>query len=745
MMSGQITRNEKILVILLLFSTLIIFTATAQTFAAKQETDLTELSIEDLMNVEIKSTATLTDTKPRLVPAAVTTITDEQIRASGARSLFELLDIYVPNLEWLRHHWEADVMGLRGIINDRDDKYLLLVNGRNMNQRTHSGALSEQDMVLLSDIHHIDIVRGPGSALYGPGAVSMVINIVTYNAGNFKGTEVTSRLGAIEEFYTGEVKHSQSFDDNDGGLFAYGGIGQYVGASKYDAPQFYPYSFPGGTGYPGEGTEAGDRMTNAPIGRDGASPRGSQPVKTYIQITRNNWDIWARYTRGGKEFAPATASMAPYPAGWGNQTSDLSFYEYQQITSWIGYKQELTKDIDIDYAFSYSLFDNVNVRKGTVTNAFREDNYYGKTLLKWQPVEQHKVAFGAEVSRMELGKKNIGWPYGEATSQEFSPNTSTSTGSMPRWSTNMYSLLGEWQWTINEKWTTFLGGRIDDHTYTDPMYSPRAAVIYMPTDKDTLKLMWSRSVRANFEAEMKRRAMDVNLSNNSTPEKLDSVELRYERQHSRNLDLAASFFLHYNLEVISWNQSTMQSVPVGTQKQYGIEVEAFYHTEKTSVMISHAYTKLIDFKLEEGQNSYITAKPYGYGDDLTNWSNHITKLTADHKLDEKWSVNTSLRIYWGFPGMKDYDKYYPYSGMAASYPDYPLIEDGWKRAYRGSYFWDLGLQYKPNKDLIIGLNGYNLLGIFDKDLNKRNYIEVVGNGDFRDHAPAVGVSVTYKF
>ncbi len=85
-MSGQIRQNEKILAkILLLFSMLIIFTATAKTFAAKQKTDLTDLSIEDLMNVEIKSTATLTDTKPRLVPAAVTTITDEQIRASGAQ------------------------------------------------------------------------------------------------------------------------------------------------------------------------------------------------------------------------------------------------------------------------------------------------------------------------------------------------------------------------------------------------------------------------------------------------------------------------------------------------------------------------------------------------------------------------------------------------------------------------------------------------------------------------------------
>ena len=108
-------------------------------------------------------------------------------------------------------------MGLRGILSDHDDKYLILVNGRVMNERTHYGALSERDLVFMRDIHHIDIVRGPGSALYGPGAVAMVINIITHNAETFQGTEITGRLGAVEEFYSGEVKHGRKFKDGEGG------------------------------------------------------------------------------------------------------------------------------------------------------------------------------------------------------------------------------------------------------------------------------------------------------------------------------------------------------------------------------------------------------------------------------------------------------------------------------------------------------------------------------------------------
>ncbi len=253
--------SEKILIFARIFSTIIILMSSGKILADEVEeaNDLFDLSIEELMNVEVASTATLTEANPRLVPAAVTTITEEDIQASGARSLFELLDIYVPNLQWIRHNWEADHLGLRGIINDRDDKYLLLVNGRIMNDRTHYGALSERDLMYLKDIHHIDIIRGPGSGLYGPGAVSMVINIITHNADTFQGTEVTSRMGAVEEFYSTEIKHGEKFEDG-GGIFLYGGIGRYSGASKYDAPQISGLSFPEDSSvpaldqfFPGEG------------------------------------------------------------------------------------------------------------------------------------------------------------------------------------------------------------------------------------------------------------------------------------------------------------------------------------------------------------------------------------------------------------------------------------------------------------------------------------------------------------
>ena len=153
----------------------------------------------------------------------------------------------------------------------------------------------------------------------------MVINIITYNANTFKGTEITGRLGAVEEFYTGELKHGQAFDDNDGGFFVYSGIGKYNGANKYNSPQIYGFDFPSGPqmGWdnyttPSDGTQAGEPLLHPSINNDGEAYKNLPPFKLHAQITKDNLDIWARYTRGGQQFGwdPGMITRAPY--GWYN-------------------------------------------------------------------------------------------------------------------------------------------------------------------------------------------------------------------------------------------------------------------------------------------------------------------------------------------------------------------------------------------------------------------------------------------
>jgi outer membrane receptor protein involved in Fe transport len=705
--------------------------------AAKKE-DFFEMSIEQLMNVEVASTAALTPVSTRMAPAAVTTITQEQIQAAAPRSLFELLDIYVPNLQWVRNSWEADNMGLRGIMTDRDDKYLLLVNGRVMNERTHYGVISERDLPMVQDIHHIDVVRGPGSALYGPGAVSMVINIVTQNAETFQGTDVTVRAGAIEEFATTEIRHGQKFKDGDGGVFLYAGVGDYHGANNSAAPFIMPHDLTGaGMSLPSDGTQEGEPLMHPKTPNDGESYRDLPPLKFYGQIDRGDWSVWARYTRGGKQFVwdPQTLVCENWQYGWGNNLPyEDSGYGYQQATLFVGKTTELGPQTTLDTSFSYDLFDYQRRTDGWDTwfnEAYREDKYLGRAIVSHEFNKQHRVAFGAEVLHGEYGYDPLGYPGGDAQTDQLG-------APMPRWSSNLYSALGEYQWNINDQWTVFLGGRVDDHTYTNEMFSPRAALVFTPTERDTFKLMWSRSVRANYEEQLKLAA-----TASSEPEKLDSIELRAERRQNQHLDLAGSVFVHYNLKLIGFDATTQQTIPVATQRDWGFEVEAAYHTDKTRLGISHGFTKLYAFNLEPGAWVNVSAMAWGYGDDLGRWANQITKINAQRKLDEQWTLDGSLRVYWGFPGCKDFTRYiHEAYAVGGVWPD-SLAPDGWERTYRAAPYLNLGLQYEANKNLTCRLDGYYLLGIFNEDFNKRIYGG--NNVCYRSHAPALAASLVYRF
>ncbi len=241
---------------------------------------------------------------------------------------------------------------------------------------------------------------------------------------------------------------------------------------------------------PCDGLKAGQAAPESVVSPDGAAAPGSSPIKLHAQITKGNWDVWARYTRGGQQYGHEAASLVRTPYGWGNwapQPLADHFYAYQQATGFVGYKKPLSDTLTLDTAVSYTMTDNEVYIVNSIADAYREDDYYGKAMLQWQPREQHRIAFGAEWLHGEYGLDSLN--YGDI------PARSSQFAEMPQWSTDLFSFLGEWQWTINDQWRTFAGGRLDKNTFTDWMISPRVAVVFAPTGRDTFKWIWSRSVR----------------------------------------------------------------------------------------------------------------------------------------------------------------------------------------------------------------------------------------------------------
>jgi outer membrane receptor protein involved in Fe transport len=721
-----------------------------------EEADLFDMSLEELMNIEIPSSASLTRTTRRRVPSTVTTITQEEIRRSGARSLYELLEMFVPNLQMLFTREHPKALGLRGIISHRSDKFLLLVNGRIMNERTDFGVMTEVDLPMLTDIHHIKVVRGPSSALYGPGALSMTIDIITDSYQTFQGDEVTIRGGGVEKFATLEYKHGRKLG-SDGGLFLYAGVSKYEGADVSDSPMVFGTEepmllnsqFPDWRWMSFEGDEYTDKwfknLNEMPFDR----PK----MKMYAQYNKGGFELWGRYTQGGQwiDFLNWHDDFG-HPEWWHTRMFSDEGLTYSQATIQASYDHEVASDFSLRYVFSYDRFtnENENFEQAFFRKTFAEDEFYGKILARWNPFEHHSAAFGGEWSHERFG---LGLS-GEAVSDqpfEFhyppnrpGPDPMNWIGYMPRWDTDSYALFGEYQWNINEQFTVFASGRLDWHPYTEMMFSPRGVLVYTPTEKDTFKFMASRSVRTNSAAQM---WIDYNYLNIKSPvEKLNVYELRYERQHDEHLWLGGSLFLQEFPNILGETSEASVGTSTGTKvvgdlKMWGFELEAGYHADRLRVDVSHSYVKLIEMTGAPGVTWHdYSVSPFGVGNDLAQWHNHSTKLRAEYDLSDKWTVNGALAVFWGSPGGQDAADY-----RDSLFPNWDY-KSGFDEPFSTSAYLNMGVEYRWSENTTLQFFGYNLLGLADKDLNKRRVgFDRELPGRYRVQPVAFGATLTHRF
>ncbi len=128
-------------------------------------------------------------------PASVTVISKDQIQLSGARSVNELLTIFVPGYFTVEDQ-DDTIAGFRGFASDNNAKVLLLINGHNMNTEYFWGP---PDSIIngmnMDFIEKIEIIRGPGSVTLGQGALLGVVNIVTKNGSTVKSGSISAKGG----------------------------------------------------------------------------------------------------------------------------------------------------------------------------------------------------------------------------------------------------------------------------------------------------------------------------------------------------------------------------------------------------------------------------------------------------------------------------------------------------------------------------------------------------------------------
>jgi iron complex outermembrane receptor protein len=174
--------------------------STPRTAIGGEIDELINLSLEELLQVTVTSVSR----KPQSLstsPAAVFVISQDDIRRSGARTIPDALRM-VPGVQVAQvdaSTWAVTARGSNGIY---ANKLLVLMDGRTLYDPLFSGVYWDTQETTLASVERIEVIRGPGAALWGANAVNGVINIITKNAKDTHGLNATVATGTSTKFET---------------------------------------------------------------------------------------------------------------------------------------------------------------------------------------------------------------------------------------------------------------------------------------------------------------------------------------------------------------------------------------------------------------------------------------------------------------------------------------------------------------------------------------------------------------
>lgn len=483
---------------------------------------LTELSLEELMNVEVvtysKSPQKWFDT-----PAAVFVITQEDIRRSGVTSIPEALRL-APGVEVYRvtsSQWVVGIRGFTSLTGRLSPSLLVLIDGRSVYSPLFAGVFWEVQDLLLEDIERIEVIRGPGGTLWGANAVNGVINIITKHSKETQGGLVTLG-GGTEERTFGGVRYG-------------GAVGEQLHYRVYG--KFF--------------------------NRD-----------ALFHPTGSDFDDW-RMAQGGfradldlPERNTVTIQGDLYSGKEGQRTTLTT---YQPPAS-----QIVDKDADLSGGNLSFRFDHIQSQRSDWTARF----YYDRVSRHTATFEDNEDTLDLELRnrfRPTAGHELI-WGIGYRLISDHFIGNQTTFFDPPRRTDNLYSAFGQYQLTlIPERLFLTLGSKFEHNDYSGFEMQPSGRLLWKPSPNQALWASIARAVRTPSRLEHDSSLTGLTNPNSTPPtfirltgeddlfdsERVIAYEVGYRTQPMRRLsfDLAAFYNRYTHLLSLQPGAPFTESVP----------------------------------------------------------------------------------------------------------------------------------------------------------------------------------------
>lgn len=530
------------------------------------------LSFEDLINLET-SIATASNQPISHVPAVVSVITSEDIRATGAVNLVDALRA-VPGL-----HIRTDPFGNRPLIHFRGSRAvntLLMVNGNPMKDLMWVFGIFWKGLPA-SIIDRIEIIRGPGSALFGADAAAGVINVITKTAGKIEASEAGVRIGSFDSKTTW-LQHGSDINGFDIGFTANihetDGYSPFITSDKQTS-QDQAYS------------------TNASLAPSDVH-YGWRSEDLRLSVARGNWRLLADYMEHSDVETGMTGAAVIDPV---TKAHD-SRYNINVLYNNDRLFQDWEVDSDLSYEqLAYSSGDGFQERPPGYTDA---SGVYPEGILNQMESAQRRWSF--EASGLYSGFENhalrvgVGHSIEDLYSVEQRINaglgadgnplpaggplvdiSDTSYAFAPEKIRRISHLFVQDIWTMAPDWELTAGARYDEYSDFGDTVNPRLALVWQTSDKLTSKMLYGRAFRAPSYQQLYSETSRALPNDQLDAEKFDTTELSLTYAATPQLQLSMNLFQLNQKDIIQ--RVAVTGLPkdkyynLGDHSTKGIELE----------------------------------------------------------------------------------------------------------------------------------------------------------------------------
>jgi iron complex outermembrane receptor protein len=483
---------------------------------------LLSLSLEDLLATKI-----MISTNTRLAlskaPSVVSVITAEDILATGATNLTEILQS-IPGV-----YIKDNLFGFRPLVTFRGaagTHTLLMVNGVPMRDLVWSSGIFWRGLPTTM-IERVEIIRGPGSALFGSDASAGVINIITKTAGKIAQSEVGVRAGSFDS-QEAWMQHGGSWNGFDIGFTA-----ELSHTNGYNP-------FIAADGQTAKDKEFGTQVSYAP----GYAHYGYGNEDIRFSMARGNWRLLADTTRHNNVAIGLTGAGVLDPVTRG----DDSRFNLQLLYSNPEFAKDWGLNTEVRYShLDYSSGDGFQERPPGFTDA--SGTYPSGFINQMTSAERQ---FKLEVSGLYTGLKahaiRLGGGHDTDTLylvEQFitkgtgpDGNTLPAGGPLVNVSDSPYAFAPEKArhisylflqdvWNLGHDWELTSGARYDHYSDFGGTLNPRLALVWQSTDRLTTKLLYGQAFRAPSYLELYTPTAATKPNPNLKPERSKTWDLSF--------------------------------------------------------------------------------------------------------------------------------------------------------------------------------------------------------------------------